>query len=205
VAESKKDELIKELKIAVTTFFGETPHKSYDYGKVINKKQYDRLAAYLQEGTIAYGGGLYPELLVIEPTILTDVQMQHTIMQEEIFGPILPVIPISGMQAGLDIIKENKNPLAFYLFTNNKKKKNKWLQAVPFGGGCINNASVHLINDNLPFGGRGNSGIGHYHGKYSFEVFSHKKSVLRNPTWFDPKIKYPSYEGKLGLLKKVFG
>ncbi len=205
VAESKRDELIQDLKHSIVEFFGDQPHKSYDYGKIINKEQYDRLTAYLQQGTVVHGGTLHPDTLQIDPTILTDVQLHSDVMQEEIFGPILPVIPIAGMHAGLEVIKQNANPLAFYLFTGDKKKKVKWLQSVPFGGGCINNASVHLLNDNLPFGGRGDSGIGHYHGRYSFDVFSHKKSVLRNPTWFDPKIKYPSYEGKLSLLKKVIG
>ena len=101
------------------------------------------------------------------------------------------------------IIAEHKNPLAFYVFTSDEEKEKDWLDSVSFGGGCVNNASWHLTNHNLPFGGRGFSGTGSYHGKFSFDTFSHKKSVMKTPTWFDPSIKYPPFKGKLKLFKWV--
>jgi aldehyde dehydrogenase (NAD+) len=109
------------------------------------------------------------------------------------------------MEEALGIIQKNKNPLAFYLFTSDGGKEQAWLEAVAFGGGCVNNASVHLLNHNLPFGGRGASGLGNYHGRFSFNTFSHKKSVIKTPTWFDPSIKYPPYKGKLSIFKKLIG
>jgi aldehyde dehydrogenase (NAD+) len=112
-------------------------------------------------------------------------------MGEEIFGPVLPIISFQSFEEAKAIINRNPDPLAFYVFTNDKQKEKRWLTEISFGGGCVNNASWHLTNFNLPFGGRGNSGIGSYHGKYSFDVFTHKKAVMKTPTWFDPAIKYP--------------
>ena len=124
-------------------------------------------------------------------------------MSDEIFGPILPIIGFSTMQEALDIISKNKNPLAFYIFTSGKEKEKKWLASVASGGGCVNNASWHLTNHNLPFGGRGFSGTGRYHGRFSFETFSHLKAIMKTPTWFDPSVKYPPFKGKLKLFKWV--
>jgi aldehyde dehydrogenase (NAD+) len=124
-------------------------------------------------------------------------------MGEEIFGPVLPILPFDTFEEAKAIIERNPNPLAFYVFTDEKQTEEQWLNTVSFGGGCVNNVSWHLTNFNLPFGGRGGSGIGAYHGKYSFDVFSHQKAVMKTPTWFDPAIKYPPFKGKLNLFKKV--
>jgi aldehyde dehydrogenase (NAD+) len=124
-------------------------------------------------------------------------------MNEEIFGPILPIIPFDTLEEAKAIIGQNSNPLAFYVFTESQQKEKQWIEKISFGGGCVNNASWHFTNYNLPFGGTGNSGIGSYHGKYSFDTFTHKKSIMKSPTWFDPKIKYPPFEGKLKLFKKM--
>jgi aldehyde dehydrogenase (NAD+) len=105
------------------------------------------------------------------------------------------------MHEASDIIAKNPNPLAFYIFTGSSEKEQEWINAIPFGGGCINNAALHLTNHQLPFGGRGASGTGNYHGKFSFDTFSHRKGILKSPTWFDPKIKYPTYKGKLNMFK----
>jgi aldehyde dehydrogenase (NAD+) len=134
---------------------------------------------------------------------LEDITENALIMREEIFGPLLPIITFTTMEEALVLIEEHKNPLAFYVFTSDKKREELWLQAVAFGGGCVNNAALHLTNHRLPFGGRGFSGTGGYHGKYSFETFSHKKSILKTPLWFDPAIKYPPMKGKLKFLKWV--
>ena len=122
--------------------------------------------------------------------------------KDEIFGPVLPVITFKTVDEARGVIALNPNPLALYVFTSSKKKEKDWLHNMAFGGGCVNNASWHLTNHNLPFGGRGFSGTGQYHGKYSFETFSHKKPVMKTPTWFDPAIKYPPFKGKLKLFKR---
>ncbi len=124
-------------------------------------------------------------------------------MQEEIFGPVLPIISFETKEEALQIIARNKNPLAFYVFTASKENEQWWMDRVSFGGGCVNNVAWHLTNHHLPFGGRGFSGTGAYHGKASFDTFSHKKSVMKTPTWFDPAIKYPPLNGKLKLFKMV--
>ena len=202
---SQKDALVTELKKAIETFFKGDAERSYDYGKIINEKQFDRLVSYLRDGKILYGGKTNREKLFIEPTLMDNINLDGGIMNDEIFGPLLPIISFTGMEEALQIIARHKNPLAFYLFTNNKEKEKRWLQAVAFGGGCINNASVHLLNHHLPFGGRGTSGTGKYHGRFSFDTFSHKKAVLKTPTWLDLSIKYPPYAGRLNFFKKLIG
>ena len=203
VHSSVKDSLISELKKILHEFFGDDAQSSENYGKIINEKQFDRLVKYLADGQLIYGGRSDKAALYIEPTLMTAVNPGSAIMRDEIFGPILPIISFDTMEEGLQIIAKNKNPLAFYIFTSSKAKEKKWLDAVAFGGGCVNNASWHLTNHNLPFGGRGFSGTGHYHGKYSFDTFSHKKAIMKTPTWFDPSIKYPPFKGKLKLFKWV--
>jgi aldehyde dehydrogenase (NAD+) len=201
VHESKKQELISALQTAAKSFFSDKPESSYSYGKIINEKQFDRLVRYLDNGKIVFGGRSERKALFIEPTMITDPSMDAPVMKEEIFGPILPVISFSSMDEAKAIIARNPNPLAFYVFTSSREKEKQWLGSIPFGGGCVNNASWHLTNHHLPFGGRGFSGTGNYHGKYSFDTFSHKKAVMKTPTWFDPDIKYPPLKGKLKLFK----
>ena len=203
VHQSAKDRLLNELTKLLPQFFGSDAKQSYQYGKIINEKQFNRIIAYMKDGNILYGGQSDKDQLYIEPTILTDVPLSGAVMQDEIFGPVLPVIAYQTMDEALAIISKNKNPLAFYLFTASKKKEIKWLESVSCGGCCINNTSWHLTNHHLPFGGIGNSGIGHYHGKYSFNTFSHHKAVMKTPTWFDPAIKYPPFKGKLKLFKWI--
>ncbi len=200
---SVKDKLVTAMKEAIRHFFTVVPEESYNYGKIINEKQFSRITGYLSQGTIAHGGRTNKEKLLIEPTILTDVSLSGTIMKEEIFGPILPVITFNTMEEACQIIQNNPNPLSFYIYTSSNKKEKEWLDAVPAGGSCVNNSSWHLTNHHLPFGGRGFSGMGCYHGKYSFDTFSHKKAVMKTPTWFDPAIKYPPFKGKLKLFKWI--
>jgi aldehyde dehydrogenase (NAD+) len=203
VHESKKESLISALQTTLKQFFGEKPEESYNYGKIINEKQFDRIANYLSQGTIVYGGRADKKGLFIEPTILTNIPDNASVMKDEIFGPVLPITGFTTMEEARSIIDKNPNPLAFYVFTSSRKKEKEWLSSVSFGGGCVNNASWHLTNHYLPFGGRGNSGMGNYHGRYSFETFSHKKAIMKTPTWFDPNIKYPPLKGKLKLFKWV--
>jgi aldehyde dehydrogenase (NAD+) len=203
VHESVKEKFLAALKSTIQQLFTEDPSSSYNFGKIINDRQFNRLISYLQQGEVAHGGRYDTTKLYIEPTVLDNVPLEAAVMGEEIFGPILPVISFKDFEQAKDIVERNANPLAFYVFTESSEKENQWIKKVAFGGGCVNNASWHLTNFNLPFGGKGNSGTGAYHGKYSFDVFSHKKAVMKTPTWFDPKIKYPPFEGKLGLFKKI--
>ncbi len=203
VHETIKEKLIETLISTIEKFFSKDAADNYQYGKIINEKQFDRLLKYLKEGKIIYGGKTNREKLFIEPTILENISLDDTVMQEEIFGPILPVISFSTAEEAKEIIERNPNPLAFYVYTSSNKKEKYWLNNISFGGGCVNNSSWHLTNHHLPFGGRGFSGTGKYHGKYSYETFSHTKAIMKTPTWFDPALRYPPLRGKLGIFKKI--
>jgi aldehyde dehydrogenase (NAD+) len=205
VPEELKDKLIKELIIAIQSFYGVNAEEAEHYGKIINDKQWLRLTSYLGDGEIVFGGKSNREKLFIEPTIMTGIRKDAKIMQEEIFGPILPILTYASNEEALAIINQNPNPLAFYVFTENKADEQYWLTNVPSGGACVNNATMHITNHELPFGGRGFSGTGAYHGKLSFTTFTHTKSVLKTPTWIDPSFKYPPYKGKAWLLKRLIG
>ena len=198
-------ELIKELIISIEKFYTTDPSTSYDYGKIINTQQYNRLIALLSQGTIAYGGNVNREKLYIQPTLLTNVTMKDSIMQQEIFGPLLPILTYTTDVEAKAVIAQNPNPLALYVFSSNKADSDAWLHTIAFGGGCANNAAVHLLNHRLPFGGRGYSGSGAYHGKYSFATFSHRKALQYSVTWLNPSITYPSFKGKLKWFKRLLG
>ena len=198
---SQKEALVDAIKKALLQFMGNDARQSYDYGRIINEKQFDRIVAYFPQGNILAGGKTDKATLYIEPVLMDNISMDSPIMKEEIFGPVLPVLTFTTTQEAVAIIARNPNPLAFYVFTGSKQKEKEWINAVAFGGGCINNVALHLTNHQLPFGGRGFSGTGSYHGKFSFDTFSHKKGILKTPTWFDPNMKYPSYKGKLKIFK----
>ena len=200
-----KEAFVKELIKAIQQFYGEDAAASEHYGKIINERQWTRLASYLSEGEILYGGKSDKATLFIEPTIMTGIHENANIMKDELFGPILPIITYQSNEEALAVIQKNPNPLAFYVFTENKADEAYWLTNVPSGGACINNATMHITNHNLPFGGRGFSGTGAYHGKSSFNTFTHTKSVLKTPTFIDPSFKYPPYKGKSWLLKRLIG
>ena len=203
IHESIKEKFISAVKETVNSFFTDKPENSYNYGKIINEKQFDRIAGYLEKGKIIFGGRMDKQNLFIEPTLLDEVKLDDAVMKDEIFGPVLPILTFKTKQDALKVIGQHPNPLAFYVFTSSNEKENEWINSIAFGGGCVNNASWHLTNHHLPFGGRGFSGTGNYHGKYSFDTFSHKKAIMRTPTWFDPSIKYPPFKGKLKLFKWV--
>jgi len=198
---SVKDQFLQFLKESIASFYTKEAVTSEDYGRIINAKRFDTLLSYLQQGTIVYGGKYDKENLFIEPTILDNVNVNSTIMTEEIFGPVLPVFTFNTKAEAVELINKNSNPLSFYVFTSSIKKEEDWLQTIPFGGGCVNNTVYHFANDNLHFGGIGNSGIGSYHGKQSFYTFTHAKPVMKTPTWLDPAIKYPPFKNKLKWIK----
>lgn len=200
---SKKEALVKAMRETIDKFFGSRAEECENFGKIINHKQFDRLVTYLDDGKIIQGGRTNRDSLFIEPTLLEDVSLDSKVMKNEIFGPILPILTFQTMEDAKAIIARNPNPLAFYVFTESSTIEQAWLDAVPSGGACVNNASWHLTNHKLPFGGRGSSGMGAYHGRTSIDTFTHRKSVLKTPTWFDPAVKYPPLKGKLGMFKLV--
>ena len=201
VHEDVKDKLLGLLKETVQKFYTDTPSEAYGYNKIINEKRFDKLVSYLSQGKIVFGGQHDKSKLFIAPTVLDDVSLDAPVMQDEIFGPILPVFTFREQQEAITIINRHPDPLSFYVFTSSSKKEKDWIEKIQFGAGCVNNAALQFTNHHLPFGGIGQSGMGGYHGKHTFDVFTHKKSVMKTPTWFDPSLKYPPMKGKLKLLK----
>jgi aldehyde dehydrogenase (NAD+) len=198
-----KKPFIEHLVNAIEKFYSADPSSSYEYGKIINERQFNRLTGYLQYGKVIYGGKQDRSRLYISPTIIDEVHEDDELMKHEIFGPLLPVLTYTNTNEAMEIVQRNPNPLAFYLFTTDKKIEQAWIEKVPFGGGCVNNTVWHFTNPDLPFGGVGYSGLGSYHGKYSFHTFTRPKPVLKTPNWFDPAMKYPPLKGKLKLFKWV--
>lgn len=198
-----KKPFFEELINTTKKFYGNDASQSYDYGKAINERHFDSLVSMLPgKEKIVYGGEYDRDKLYFSPTIVTDIHPGEDVMQREIFGPILPVLSYNKKEDALDLIKGFEKPLSFYLFTKNKESEKWWMKNASFGGGCVNNTLWHLSNPNMPFGGVGDSGMGAYHGKYSFLTFSHSKAVLSTPTWFDPAFKYPPFKGRMGLFKR---
>ncbi len=174
------------------------------YTSIINKRNFDRVLGLIDANKIYYGGKSNEQTLYIEPTILDKVSWDDAVMQEEIFGPVLPVIGFNNFDEILQKILEGEKPLAAYLFTKDETEKKRLLDLVSFGGGCINDTLMHITSDYLPFGGIGNSGIGNYHGEFGFLSFTHQKSVVEKTTWGEPDWKYPPYSNnKLQWMKRV--
>lgn len=200
-----KVKLVSALQDSLQQFYGADAQTSEDYGRIINKKQYEKLCSYLKDGHIITGGQTDVDTLYIAPTLLDDVAADAAVMQEEIFGPILPIFTYQNEDEILKFIKSHPDPLSLYVFSNDTKLQERITETVAFGGGCINNTLMHLGSPKLPFGGVCSSGTGQYHGKYSFEAFTRPKSILSTATWLDPKVKYPPYAGKLKWIKRLMG
>lgn len=203
--ESKIKKEFTDLCIeTIKEFYGTDAQQSPDYPRMINEKRFDAVSSYLKEGNILYGGKTDKQNLFIEPTLMDNVDLKSNLMRDEIFGPVLPIIPFTQSQEILNIVRRNRYPLACYYFGTNKEFKDLILNKLSFGGGCVNNTLVHLGNPDLPFGGVQGSGSGHYHGWHSFECFSHAKSLVISKTWFDPALKYPPFtNSKLNWLRKL--
>jgi aldehyde dehydrogenase (NAD+) len=177
-----------------------------NYVQIINERNTLRILGLIDKDKVYFGGESNLESRHIAPTLMSNVKFEDRIMSEEIFGPVLPVINYRELEPVIAAIKERPKPLSLYLFTKDKQTKEKILREISFGGGCINDAVMHFSNDNLPFGGVGESGIGHYHGEAGFKTFSHYKSILEKPTWMEPNLKYyPRTWLKRALLKLVAG
>lgn len=197
-----KNELLSKIKEYIEKF--DYSPKSENFTRIVNRKHFDRLTALIDPEKIYYGGHTDPEKLYIQPCVLDQVSFDDPVMQEEIFGPILPVIAYQDFDSALQSVKENEKPLSAYIFTESSFEKNKFLKEISFGGGCINDTLMHITNENLPFGGIGNSGFGSYHGQFGFESFSHRKSVIERAVWGEPNLKYPPYTDiKRKLIEKL--
>jgi acyl-CoA reductase-like NAD-dependent aldehyde dehydrogenase len=196
-----KTQLIECMKTCLRQFYGEDPSRSSDYARIINQKQFDRLTGLLTEGTVSVGGQTKKDDLYIAPTIIDNISLGHRVMQEEIFGPILPVMEYDELDEAIAIVNKLPKPLAFYFFSRSRKKQETIQNETSSGGLCINDAVNHMVSSLLPFGGVGESGFGRYHGKASFDTFSHQKGVLRKSFLFDVRLKYPPYNKKLKLIK----
>ncbi|HQN74559.1 MAG TPA: aldehyde dehydrogenase [Bacillota bacterium] len=204
VHKKKQEELITKLKKYITQFYGEQPLKNPDYGKIISRKHFERLVSLFKGQEVAFGGEHDVEIEKIAPTILTNVDLESEVMQEEIFGPILPIIAYDNLEEAIEIVKSKPHPLALYLFTTSKKTIHQVLNSVQFGGGNINDCIMHVASHHLPFGGVGESGMGSYHGKASFETFTHYRSLISKSNLYDLPIRYfPIDKKKEDFIKKV--
>lgn len=205
VDEKIKADLIKEMKKCVESYFGDNPADSPDFARIINHKQFDRLQNLLTDGKIIIGGNYNREEKYIAPTILDEISPDSPIMQEEIFGPILPVLSYQTLEDAIAFVNSKPKPLALYFFSHNKDKQQKILRETTSGGLCFNETIMHVGVTELPFGGVGDSGIGAYHGKATFDTFSHHKSVLSRPFWGDLNWRFAPYSEKnVKLFKQIF-
>ena len=200
-----KEKLIEEIQKCIGRFYGDRPANSPDYGRIINQKQFNRLVGLLADGKIVLGGETDADTRYIAPTVIELTSLDVPVMQSEIFGPILPVITYQDVSEAIAIVNQRANPLALYLFSRNKNLQQRVLQETSSGSACINDTVMQFGVPTLPFGGVGSSGIGKYHGKASFDTFSHYKSVLHRSLAIEIKLRYPPYRGKLPLLKRILG
>ncbi|UNK17691.1 aldehyde dehydrogenase [Paenibacillus sp. N3/727] len=202
VHHSVKEQLLGHMREAITDFYGDSPLSNSDYGQIVSEKHFQRLSDFLNNGSIRHGGKSDAGKLLIEPTLLDDITWNMPVMQEEIFGPIFPILTYDHLDEVIAAVNARPKPLALYLFSKDSGVQNKILSNISFGGGCVNDTLMHLATPHLPFGGVGESGMGAYHGEHSFQTFSHMKSVLRQTNMFDFSFRYPGKNG-LNLLRKL--
>ena len=199
------EELIKEFEKVIIEFYGQDIINSKDFGRIINERHMNRLNAILEhdKNKITFGGEVDFEKRYISPTIIRDVTLEDAVMNEEIFGPIIPVIKYKNMEDIKYYISHHKNPLALYVFSEDENFSEDIINKFSFGGGCVNDTISHVASAYLPFGGIGSSGMGNYHGKASFDTFTHTKSIVKKSTKIDLKLVFPPYKDKIKLIKKV--
>ena len=188
-----KDAFLKYLIYWTKKMYGENAFVNPSYGRIVNRKHFDRISGLIEENKVVYGGRTKEETLQIEPTILFPVSEKDAVMQEEIFGPVLPILVVENMDEAQRFVQNREKPLACYIFTSSRKTRRKFVRYTSFGGGCVNDTVMHLTTPELPFGGVGNSGMGAYHGKRSFETFSHQKSILDKSQIVDIPVRYQPY------------
>jgi len=203
VQKKVKSELIEHLKQEIVNAYSEKPELSPDYTRIINSRNWERLCNLIETEKVLFGGQSNSEDCYLAPTLIDETSLDSPVMKEEIFGPILPIVSYENESELEGIISKYDKPLSLYVFTTKSKFANKIIQQFSFGGGCINDTVIHFSNNRLPFGGVGNSGIGAYHGKMSFDIFSHKKAIVKKANWLDLPMRYAPYKGKLVLIRKI--
>ncbi|WP_034059145.1 aldehyde dehydrogenase [Lacinutrix jangbogonensis] len=201
---SKKEAFYKAMQIEIDKAYSNNPSTSKDFCRIVNDMNFKRLAKMLDNEKCIIGGQTDAKIRYIAPTLIDEPQMDSEVMKDEIFGPILPVLSYKNEAEIETTIHKYEKPLSLYVFSTNSAKAGKIIEKYAFGGGCINDTVIHFANHRLPFGGTGNSGIGAYHGKLSFDTFSHKKAVVKKGNWLDLPVRYAPYKGKLSFIKKVF-
>lgn len=201
IHKSRIDEFVAEFGKAVKRLHGDDIKQSHHYVRLVNDRAFERVKGYISEGKILYGGTTDAGERFIEPTLLTDVPLTANVMTEEIFGPVLPMIPFTEREEAVKFIREREKPLALYYFGEPKDGR-EVIRLTSAGGSCINDVIMHIANENMPFGGVGNSGMGHYHGKLSFDAFSHRRAVVTTPNCLDLPFRYMPYR-MFGLVKKL--
>ena len=200
-----KDEFVKEVKIQIEKQYGKNPLENSDYGKIINQKHFERVSSLINAEKVVHGGKTNPQTQQIEPTVLDNVTWDDAVMQEEIFGPIMPILTYENLDQVIADLQKKQKPLALYFFSQNKKNIKAVTEKVSYGGGCINDTIIHLATSEMGFGGVGESGMGSYHGKTGFDAFSHTKSIVDKKTWMDLPMRYQPYDRKInGKLLKMF-
>lgn len=204
VPRKRMDEFVEEFRLAVQEMLGEAPLLNPDYVHIINRRHFDRITALMTGAEMPVGGGANEENLRIEPTLLTGVSADSPCMQEEIFGPLLPVIPYDYLSEAENFVLSRPKPLACYIFTESRRVEQGLLERLSFGGGCVNDTIVHLAAEKLPFGGVGSSGMGAYHGKAGFDTFTHEKSILRKATWLDLPFRYHPISSLGNMMLRFF-
>ncbi|MEW9179342.1 aldehyde dehydrogenase [Bacillus mycoides] len=203
VHSSVKEQLIKALRHEIAEQYGKDALQNDNYVRIVSERHFERLCTFLQDGKPVIGGNYTKETLHIEPTVLTNVTWQSAVMEDEIFGPILPIIEYDKIEEVIETIQHHPKPLALYVFSEDRKVQEKVTSNISYGGGCINDVVYHLATPYLPFGGVGSSGLGSYHGEQSFRTFSHYKSILSQSTAFDMKIRYSSTKSALKFIRKL--
>lgn len=206
VHENIKEDFILESRKYIKKIYGEDPSQSKTLPRMINEKHFDRVKALIDPGKVVAGGNSNRDDLYIEPTVLDDVRPGDPVLQEEVFGPVMPIISFTDIDKLVDSLKKQPSPLVIYIFTKRVRKAKRIVREIPSGGAMINDVVLLFINMNTPFGGLGDSGMGSYHGRAGFEEFSHHKTILSKPTWFDLFLKYPPYRDfNLRIIRSVLG
>ena len=201
---SIQDALVKELIAQIKLQYGEKPLENAAYGKMINRKHFDRVSSLIDREKLVFGGALDAEGLRIEPTVLDKVSWEDAVMQQEIFGPVLPVLSFETLEEAIHTLQARPHPLALYIFSEDKAAIRSVTSRCQFGGGCVNDTIIHLATSRMGFGGVGNSGLGAYHGRAGFEAFSHRKSMVDKKTWLDLPMRYPPYRSLHEKLLRLF-
>jgi aldehyde dehydrogenase (NAD+) len=203
IQKDMKSHFMEFMKLEITKAYGENPKLSPDYARIINEKNWLRLANMIDENKVVFGGQTDIEDCYISPTLIDESTVDSLIMKDEIFGPLLPILSYENETEINTIISKYEKPLSLYVFTEDKKFAQKIIKQYSFGGGCINDTVVHFSNKRLPFGGVGHSGIGAYHGSLSFDTFSHKKGIVKKANWLDLPMRYAPYKDKLKSIQKL--